>query len=190
MATNVVGGVEKIRIAPAVTTEAAVTTGLASAVLLEYIAGDTVAYTKNSDTVTDLIPEDKDAAFITFYAPGEPDQITIGVLQQLPTVMQMLENVVYTPATTKIVNLAKRKVANLMIEITTRSMKDGRKQIIVLPNVEVTTTYAGNLTKTAVQQLLLTGRVGTFKTTTTNLDAISIKTWVLEDGTAIDSTTP
>jgi hypothetical protein len=188
MATNVVGGVEKIELAPAFFTEAAATSAVWTQ--LEYIAGDTVAYTKNSDTPTDLIPEDKDTAFITFYAPGDADQITIGVLQQLPSVMQMLENVVYTPATTRIVNLAKRKVANLAIRLTTRSMKDGRKQIIILPNVQVVTTYVGNFTKTAVQQLLLTGKVGSFKTTTDNLDAISIKTWVTEAGAAIDSTNP
>lgn len=190
MATNFVGGVEKIRIAPAVFTEAAVTTGLTDAVELEFVAMDTVAYTKNSDTQTDLFAEDKDVAVLTFHAPGEADQITIGVLQQSPEIMEMLENIVYTPATTKIVNLAKRKVANLMIEITTRSLKDDRKQIVVLPNVSVVTTYTGNYTKAGVQQILLTGKVQSFKTTTTNLDAISIKTWVLSDGTAIDSTTP
>jgi len=190
MATNFVGGVEKIRIAPAVFTEAGVTTGLASAVTLDFIATDTVAYTKNSDTQTDLIAEDKDAPVLTFYVPGEADQITIGVLQQKPEIMSLLENIVYTPATTKIVNLAKRKVANLMIEITTRSLKDDRKQIIVLPNVSVVTTSPGNLTKSAVQQLLLTGKVGTFTTTSGALDAVSIKTWVSSTGAAIDSTTP
>lgn len=186
MATNIVGGVEKIEIAPAFFTEAGVST--ATWTPLEYIAGDTVAYTKNSDTPTDLIPEDKDVALITFYAPGEADQLTVGVLQQLPTVMALLENIVYTPATTKIVNLAKRKIANLAFRITTRSMKDDRKQVIVLPNTSVVTTYTGNLTKTAVQQLLLTAKVGSFKTTTGNLDAISIKTWVTEANAVIDST--
>lgn len=184
--TNVVGGVEKVRIAPAVLTEAAVATAVWKQ--LEYIAEDSVQYTKNSDTETTLVPADKDVAFITFYAPGEPDQITIGVLQQLPEVMEMLENIIYSPATTKIVNLAKRKVANLAIEITTRSMKDGRKQVIVLPNVKVQTTYVNNLNKTSVQQLLLTGKVGSFKTTEGNQDAISIKTWITETGAPIDST--
>jgi len=190
MATNFVGGVEKIRLAPAVFTEAAVTTGLATATQLEFIAMDTVAYTKNSDTQTDLFAEDKDAVVLTFAAPGEADQIVIGVLQQKPEIMAMLENIIYTPATTRIVGLAKRKIANLMIEITTRSMKDGRKQVIVLPNVNVTTTYTGNYTKTGVQQILLTGKVMTFKTTTDSLDAISIKTWVTDTGAPIDSTTP
>ncbi len=190
MATNFVGGVEKVRIAPAVFTEAGVTTGLSTAVQLEFIANDTVAYTRNSDTQTDLTAEDKDVPVLTFFVPGEADQIAIGVLQQKPEIMAMLENIVYTPATTKIVNLAKRKVANLMIEITTRSMKDNRKQIIVLPNVQVVTTYTGNLTKAGVQQILLTGKVGTFTTTADSKDAISIKTWVTEAGAAIDSTTP
>lgn len=190
MATNFVGGIEKIRIAPAVTTEAGVTTGLASAVLLEFIANDTVAYTRNADTQTDLTAEDKDAPVLTFYTPGEADQIVIGVLQQKPEIMAMLENIIYTPATTKIVNLAKRKIANLMIEITTRSMKDDRKQIVVLPNVQTVLSYTGNYTKAGVQQITLTGKVGTFKTTADSKDAISIKTWVTDSGAAIDSSTP
>lgn len=186
MATNVVGGVEKVRVAPAVFTEAAIAT--ATWLQIENIAEDTTQYTKNADTITELIPADKDVAFVTFYAPGEADQITIGILEQVPAVMSMLFNTVYTATTSKTVELAKRKVANLAIEITTRSMKDGRKQIIVLPNVQVTTTYVNNLNKTSVQQLLMTGKVGSFKTTTNNLDAISIKTWVTDAGAPIDST--
>lgn len=188
MATYAVGGVEMVRIAPAVFTEAAV--AAATWTQIEYIAEDTTQYTKNADTKTELIPADKDVAYVTFYAPGEADQIVIGILEQKPTIMSMLFNTVWTPATSKTVELAKRKIANLAIEITTRSMKDGRKQIIVLPNVQVITTYANNLSKTALQQLVLTGSVGSFKTTTGNLDAISIKTWVTDAGAPIDSTTP
>lgn len=188
MATAVVAGVEKVRVAPAFFTEAGATG--ATWTQIENIAEDTTQYTKNADTITELIPADKDVSFITFYAPGEADQITIGILEQLPVVMSMLFNTVYTPATSKTIELAKRKVANLAIEITTRSMKDGRKQIIVLPNVQVVTTYVNNLSKTAVQQLLLTGKVGSFKTTTGSLDAISIKTWVTDAGAPIDSTNP
>lgn len=190
MATNFVSGVEKIRIAPAVFIEANITTGLSSAVELEYIALDTVAYTKNSDTTEDLFAEDKDAVVLTFQKNGEPDQIVIGLLQQKPEIMAMLENIVYVPATTKVTNLAKRKVANLMIEITTRSVKDDRKLIIVLPNVNVVTSSVGNLTKSGVEQLLLTGKVGTFKTTAGTLDAISTKTWVTSAGAVVDSTIP
>ena len=188
MATFFVYGVEKVRIAPAVFTEAAITTGLASAIQLEDIVIDSTAYTKNADTTNDIFAEDKDGAVLTIPANGDPDQITIGLLQQKPTVLAMLENIVYTPATTKIITLAKRKVANLMIEITTRSAKDDRKQIIVLPNVFVTLSKTGNLNKTGVEQLLLTGKVGTFTTTTGALEANSIKTWVTAAGTAIDST--
>ncbi|MCZ4244979.1 hypothetical protein [Pedobacter punctiformis] len=188
MATNIVGGVELIEIAPAVTTEAGITG--ATFQRLENIAPDSVVYTKNSDTETDLIPEDKDVALLTFYTPGEADTIAIGVLEQKPEILALLFNQEYTEATTRIVTLAKRKVANLMIRITTRSMKDGRKQVIVLPNVAVTTTFVNNLSKTAVQQLLLTGKVGSFKTTTSLEDAISVKTWVTEAGAPIDSSTP
>lgn len=190
MATFFVYGVEKIRIAPAVSTEAAITTGLTSAIQLEDIVIDSTAYTQNADTTTDIFAEDKDGAVLTIPSNGEPDQITIGLLQQKPTVLALLENIVYTPATTKIITLAKRKVANLMIEITTRSAKDDRKQIIVLPNVFVTLSKTGNLTKTGVEQLLLTGKVGTFTTTVGALEATSLKTWVTVAGAAIDSTIP
>ena len=186
MATYVVGGVEKVRVAPAVFTEAAIAT--AAWLQIENIAEDTTQYTKNADTITELIPADKDVAFVTFYAPGDADEIAIGILEQKPAIMSLLFNTVYTAATSKTIELAKRKVANLAIEITTRSMKDGRKQVIVLPNVRVTTTYVNALNKTAVQQLLLTGKVGSFTTTKDSLDAISVKTWVTDAGAAIDST--
>lgn len=188
MATYAVGGVEKIELAPAFLTEAGA--GTAIWTQAEFVAPDSVLYTRNSDTETDLVPEDKDVAFLTFYTPGEADTIVFGLLQHHPTIMAMLFAQEYVATTSKTTMLAKRKVANLAVKITTRSMKDNRKQIIVLPNVAITTTIVNNLSKTAVQQLLLTGKVGSFKTTTTLLDAISIKTWVTESGAAIDSTTP
>lgn len=188
MATYAVGGVEKIELAPAFFTEA----GIASAVWVraENVAPDTVTYTKNADTTTDIVPEDKDVAFVTFYQPGEADQIIFGLLEHHPTIMAMLFNQEYVAATSKTTMLAKRKVANLAVRITTRSMKDDRKQIIIMPNVMFTTTIVNNLSKTALQQLLLTGKLGSYKTTTSSLDAISQKTWVTEAGVAIDSTTP
>lgn len=188
MATYVVGGVEKIELAPAFFTEAGA--GTAVWVRAENVAPDTVTYTKNADTATDLVPEDKDVAFITFYAPGEPDTIVFGLLEHHPTIMAMLFNQEYVATTSKTTMLAKRKVANLAVKITTRSMKDGRKQIIVIPNVNFETTIVNNLSKTAAQQLLLTGKIGSFKTTTSNLDAIVIKTWVTDANAPIDSTTP
>jgi len=188
MATYVVGGVEKIEVCPAFFTEAGVSTAVWTQV--EYIAPDTVVYTRNSDSETDLVPEDKDTAFLTFYTPGEPDTIAFGILQQYPTIMAMLFNQEYVAATSKTTILAKRKIANLGVRITTRSMKDSRKQTIVLPNVNFTTTFVNNLSKTTVQQLLLIGKVGSFKTTTTLLDALSIKTFITDAGAVIDSTTP
>lgn len=185
MATNVVGGLEKVEIAPQILTEAAIASAVWSQV--EHIAPDSVAYTRQGDTTTDLIPEDKDVAFVTFYQTGEADTITIGVLEQKPELMVLLENGKYVNTTTTFTTYAKRKVANLAIRLTTRPMKDGRKCVIIFPNVAVTTTFVNNLTKTAVQQLLLTGRVGSFKTTTDNIDAIMTKTFVTEAGAVINS---
>ena len=189
MATYFVAGTEKVEIAPAFFTEA----GAATAVWtqLEYVAKDNPPqYTKNIDNKTTLTAEDKSGVVLTFWEDGEPNLLTVGILQQKPEIVAMLDNIVYTPATTKIIELAKRKVANLAIRLTTTSVKDSRKQIIVFPNTDVTNTTPGGGVKTSVQQLLLNATIGTFKTTTGNLDAISIKTWVTPEGAAIDSTTP
>ncbi|MCX3266540.1 MAG: hypothetical protein EOO20_06600 [Chryseobacterium sp.] len=186
MASSYVSGIEMVEIAPAFFTEA----GLSAATWtrLENIAPDTATYTRNADTETELVPEDKDIAEITFYQTGEADQFVIGVLEQKPVIMNMLENNEYTAGTTKTVTLAKRKVARLALRITTRSVKDNRKLITVVPNTNVVMTYTGNYNKNSVQQLLLTAKIGSFKTTTSQKDAISIKTWVTDDGTPIDST--
>ena len=149
---------------------------------------DSVAYTENSDTTEDLKAEDKDYTVLSFQVDGEPDQLVISVLQQKPEILALFENIVYTAATTKIVGLAKRKVADIMFEITTRSVKDDRKQVIVLPNVSVVKSTDGNLTKTGVQRIVLTGKVGAFKTTVGNLDAKYTKTWITDAGAPIDST--
>lgn len=186
MASSYVSGIEMVEIAPAFFTEAGLST--ANWTRLENIAPDTATYTRNADTETELIPEDKDIAEITFYQTGEADQFVIGVLEQKPAVMNMLENNVYTAATTKTVTLAKRKIANLAIRITSRSVKDNRKLVTVVPNTNVVLTYTGNYNKNSVQQLLLTAKIGSFKTTTSLLDAISIKTWVTDAGAPIDST--
>lgn len=188
MATYAVGGLEQVDLAPAVFTEAAIS-GI-TWTEAEYVAPDSALYTRNADTETDLVPEDKEVSFVTFYTPGEADTLVFGLLQHHPTIMAMLFDQEYVAATSKTTMLASRKVANLAVRLTTRSMKDDRKQIIILPNVRFTTSIVNNLSKTALQQLLLTGKVGAFKTTTTNKDAISIKTWVTAAGVAIDSTTP
>lgn len=189
MPTFFVGGTEKVEIGAAVETEAGVS-GI-TWTELEYVATDNPPqYTKNIDTKTYLKAEDKKGNVLTFYEAGDPDVLTVGILQQKPEVLAMLENIVYTAATTKIIELADRKVARLAIRLTTRSLKDDRKQIVVFPNTEVTTTTPGGGNKTSVQQLLLTATIGTFKTTTGSKDATSIKTWVTEAGSAIDSSTP
>ncbi|MEJ2905092.1 hypothetical protein WAE58_21785 [Pedobacter panaciterrae] len=188
MATFFVAGTEKVEIAPAFFTEAGASTAVWTQ--LEYVAKDNPPqYTKNIDTKTTLLAEDKSGVVLTFWEEGEPNVLTVGILQQKPTVLAMLDNIVYTPATSKIIELAKRKVANLAIRLTTTSVKDNRKQVVIFPNTDVTNTTPGGGNRTTVQQLLLNASIGTFKTTTDNLDAISMKTWVTGDTNAvIDST--
>lgn len=188
MATYAIGGVEKIELAPAFFTQA----GLATAVWVRAlnVVEDTTLYTENSDTETEIVPADSDSAFLFLATPGEADQVQFGLLELHPTIQAMLYNQEYVATTSTTTMLAKRKVANLAIKITTRSIKDGRKQTVVIPNVFFRTAATGNYNKTSAVQILITGKVSTFKTTTTLLDAKSIRTWITDAGAVIDSTTP
>lgn len=185
MATFVVAGIEKIRYAPAspvgVVAPAAWKT-------VEYIAPDSVTFTKNLGTKSSVIPEDKDVAFLNFFAPGEGDTLVLGILEQNPTLVQELFNVKYTAATTTMAYKATEKIANLAWEITCRSIKDGRKCIITIYNTDVQTGYANNLTKTAAEQLALTATLGSYRPAAETEDYVYTKQFVLANGTVIDST--
>lgn len=185
MATNVVGGIEKIEVAPASLTGVVEANAWKQ---IPNIAPGSVAFTRSLGTRTSIVPEDKDVAFVNFYAPGEGDTLTIGVLEQTPELVQMLFNVDYAAATTMITYKATEKRANLAIKITTRPMKDGRKCIITIYNSEVQTGYANNLTKDAVEQLALTATLGSYRAAGMTEDAIYTKQFVLANGTTIDST--
>lgn len=182
MATFVVAGVEKIEYAPA-----SLTGVVASWKPIPKIAPGTVVFTKNNGTKTSIVPEDEDIAFVNFFQPGDGDTLAIGVLQQDPDLVQALFNVTYDEDTTTLTYLAKEKIANLAFKITTRPMKDGRKCIITIYNSDVQTTYANNLTKDQVEQLLLTATLGTYRAAGMTEDGVYTKQFVLANGTTIDS---
>ncbi len=185
MASYVVGGIEKIEYAPASLT-GVVSSGDWKQV--PNIAPDSVVFTKNNGAKTSIVPEDKDVAFINFFAPGEGDTLALGVLEQNPELVQALFNVKYTAATTTTAYKAKEKIANLAWRLTTRPLKDGIKCVITIYNTDVQTGYANNLTKTAAEQLALVAALNTYRPVGETEDFVYTKQFVLADGTAIDST--
>jgi hypothetical protein len=184
MATFIVGGVENIEYAPA-----SVTGVIAEGTWkdLPKIAPGTVQFTKSVGTKTTIVPEQDDRAFISFFAPGDGDTLAIGLLEQNPEIVQVLFDAAYDEATSLLTYGAKEKIANLAFRITTRPLVDGRKWIITIYNTEVQTTYANNLTKDQVEQLLLTATLGTYRLAATTKDLVYTKQLVLTDGTVVDS---
>ena len=183
MATFVVGGIEKIEYAPA-----SLVGVVSDWTEIPNIAPGSVTFTKNNGAKTSIVPEDKDVAFINFFAPGDGDTLALGVLEQNPDLVQELFNVTYTEATTLTAYKAKEKIANLAFKLTTRPLKDGRKCIITIYNTDVQTGYANNLEKTAAEQLALVATLGTYIPALETEDFIYTKQFVLADGSTIDST--
>jgi hypothetical protein len=185
MATNVVGGIEKIEYA------AASLTGVVSVWKpMPNVAVGSVLHTKNIGTKSTINKEDGKRAFINIFAPAEGDLLTIGLLSQDIALIQELFSVEYDEETTTVEYFDEDKIANLAIKITCSPMKDGRKCIIIFYNTDVQTGYANNLTFDQVQQLALTASLGTYRKAGDAKDKVYSKQWVLANGTVIDSSTP
>jgi hypothetical protein len=147
---------------------------------------DSITRTKNNGTLAGFIPEDKDVALFTVYTPAEnPGTITIGLAEQSPVNMQKLFNCIYDPATTSMVVLAKEKIANLAIRLTSRPV-NGRRSVITYYNVDCLTGYSNNIAKAVNEALAITGTVKPYSYL--GQDAIYTQQWVNEDGTPINST--
>lgn len=188
MATWVVGGVEKAEYAQA-SPLGVITTG--DWKRIENLAPGSILMTRNVGTKSSITPEDKDKAFVNFFAAAtEGDTLTLAVLEQNPELMQEIFNVKYTAATSLMEFKAAEKIANLAFRLTTRPMKDGRKCIITIYNTDVQTTYQNPLTKDQVEQPLLTASLGTYRPASETEDFVYSKQFVLADGTIIDSATP
>lgn len=178
--TNVILGIELLEVGTASNI------GIVSDwVRLENIAPDSVTHTKNNGTVTGVIPEDKDVALFSIFAPADPGTLTIGVLEQKPSVMQKLFNTVYDPATSLLTVLSKERIANLAVRITTRPV-NGRKCIITWYNTNAQTGFANNIAKTVQENLAIVATILSYSFN--GQDASYSKQWVLEDGTPINST--
>ncbi|WP_316743864.1 PKD domain-containing protein [Pedobacter antarcticus] len=151
---------------------------------LENLQPDSVLRTKNNGTLAGQVPEDKDSPLFTIYTAPEPGSITIGVMEQRPAVMQKLFNTIWSAANSTLVVLAKEKVANLAIRITSRPV-NGRKAIITYMNVDALTGYSNNIAKTVQENLAITGTI--LPWFYLGQEAHYIMQWVNEDGTPINS---
>lgn len=185
MATYAVGGVEKVEYAPASSVGVIAENAWKR---IENISPGSVLFTKNVGTKTSIVPEDKDKAFVNFFAPAEGDVLTFAVLEENPGLEQELHNIKYTAATTTLAYKAAEKIANLAFRITTRPVKDARKQVITFFNTDVQTGSANNLTKDALQTPALTATIGTYRPAAEEEDFIYEKKWVTAAGAVIDST--
>lgn len=152
---------------------------------LENLQPDSVQRTKNNGTLAGVIPEDKDVPLFTIYTAPEPGTIAIGVMEQKPAVMQKLFNTIWDAASSTLVVLAKEKVANLAIRLTSRPV-NGRRAIITYMNIDALTGYANNIAKTVQENLAIVGTVMPWLYL--GQDAHYTMQWVNEDGTPIDST--
>lgn len=186
MPTFVIGGIERIRYAPASLTGVILPAAWKP---MPNIAVGTVQMTKNIGSKTSIKKEDGNNTFINLFQPADGDTITIGLLEQNPELMKELFSLDYVAATTMMEFYAEEKIAHLALEITTVPMKDGRKSIITIYNNDVQTGYANNLTADAVEQLAITASIGSYRKAGDTKDKVYTKQFVLADGTVIDSTT-
>lgn len=185
MSTFVVGGIEKIRYAPASLTGVILEAAWKE---MPYVAVGTVQMTKNIGTKGTIKQEDGNKTFINTFQPAEGDILTIGLLQQDPAIVQELFDVEYDAATTTTEYFAGEKIAHLAFEITTVPMKDGRKCVVTIYNNDVQTGYTNNLTADQVEQLALTASINGYRKAGDTKDKVYTKKFVLADGTTIDST--
>lgn len=153
---------------------------------VENLQPDSITRTKNNGTLAGFIPEDKDAPLFTVYTPADtPGTITIGLAEQKPDSMQRLFNTIWDAATSTLVVLAKEKIANLAIRLTSRPV-NGRRSIITYYYIDALTGYSNNIAKAVNEALAITGTIKPFLYL--GQDAIYTQQWVNEDGTPIDST--
>lgn len=150
------------------------------------IADGSVSITSNADTRTQIIPEDKDAPIIVLYTPGELDIINFGGYEISPENLARFFNIIYDPATSKVTVLAKKKIANLAIRLTSRAQYNVKKQF-VYRNTNCLPTFTGNITKTGLLVLTIAASIAAWNTED-GKEALWTVQKLNEDGTPINST--
>lgn len=152
-------------------------------------ADGTVVYTSNADTLTSIIPEDKDTAIFTIATPGDPDTFNFNCFELSVANYQRFFNVDFDPATTTLTVLAQKKRANLAIRLTTRPV-NGVKKIYTYSNTQCDVTYAENFTKEALVQLAVAASIMSYPVLigAETKDAIYTLQTVNADGSVIVTT--
>lgn len=185
MATEIVYGVQSVELGTPGANGALAT----DFVKIENIEDQSVSYTSNADTKTNIIPEDKDVPLIVLFTPGNPDTFNFGLLEISVANMQKLFNTEVDLANGIVTVLASRKQTPLAIRITTRP-QFGIKRIFVFQNTLATVTWKGNFTKNALVSVSVVADLLSFKTTS-GADAIfTIQTVDATTGVAENETPP
>lgn len=158
---------------------------------LENIAEGTVLYTTNTDTKTNITPEDKSAPIIVLYTPGDPDTFNFALLEFSPRNLQLFFNAVFDVATTKLTILGKKKYANLAIRVTSLAV-DGIKHRFTYRNTQCLPSYANNFSKDGLVTIAVSADILAWDFTTGGqvVDALYEMESLKEDGSPINSTPP
>lgn len=152
---------------------------------VENLQPDSITRTRANGALAGFTPEDKDVPLFTVFTPADtPGTITVGLAEQSPTNMQKLFNTVYDAATTTLVVLAKEKVANLAIRLTSRPV-NGRRSIITYYYIDALTGFSNNIAKAVNEALAITGTIKPYLYL--GQEATYTQQWVNEDGSAINS---
>lgn len=176
-------GIKKVMIGPGSTSAT-----LVNMFELDNFAPGTFIRTKNVDTIERIVADGKSVAYVSFQVPGDPDRVAFSLLDQDPRVEALLSNVSYDAATSTVVDLAKRKLANIALEITTE-LQNGKYAVITIPNIDGNMGTSDPLTFNNVEKLTFTGDLKSF-IHDGGIEAISIKKWYNAAGEQINGTAP
>lgn len=183
MKNDIVYGVEQIEFATINPATGAVNNDWIRA---ENIEEGSVTFTSNTQTKTSITPEDKDLPIVVLYTPGDPDTFNFALLELSPDNYARFFNITYDITTTLVTVLAKRRLANIAIRLTTRP-QFGVKKIYTYNNTTCEATYKNNITKTGLLALSVAASIFSW-TTAGGLDAAYTVQKVTEAGVVIDST--
>jgi len=176
-------GVEKLRYAPASPL------GVVAVDAWKEISGiamGSFVHTENTAPKTDIPVEETDVPFASVYGVAEGDTIAFGVLNRDPDFVNTLYGTKYTPATSTTAFKANKKVANIALELTTRSL-EGIKTIQTFYNTDAVTSKEGAITKDGAQSMVITATLKAYRPAGETEDFIYESKLVTSAGVAIDS---
>lgn len=156
---------------------------------IENIEDSSISITSNSDSKTNIIPEDKDSPILVLYTPGDPDAVNFAMLELSPENLQRFFNATYDVATSSVIVFAKKKRANLAFRLTSRP-QEGFKMRLTYNNTQSDVTYKNNITKNGLLSIAVAASILSWTEPISGNDALYMVETLNEDGTAVDSTPP